>query len=174
VSSPDPGSSEPQRRAALGADFIIPALACGLIGYYLVSTVELVWEAKATGIVVGLVLIVLCAAQFARLALRIAAGTGSFRLGELINNDVFNRQRLGLTAMVALFVVTIPWLGATLGLFLLLIGCMRLLGVTRIRTLVSVALATAAVVHLALITLLDSRLPQGVLKDLLSTAFGLA
>jgi hypothetical protein len=172
MSHPEVGSSEPQPRAALGADFIIPVLACGLTLYYLVSTVELVWEAKATGMVIGLVLIALCVAQFARLVLRIRAGDGSWRLGELINDDTFNRQRLGLAAMVALFVVTIHWVGTTLGLFLLLIGCMRLLGVTRIRTLVGVAAVTAAVVHLALITLLGSKLPQGVLKDLFAAAFG--
>ena len=42
------------------------------------------------------------------------------------------------------------------------------------RTLVGVATVTAAVVHLALITLLDSRLPQGVLKSLLAAAIGAA
>ena len=74
--------------------------------------------------------------------------------------------------MVALFVVSIHWVGTTLGLFLLLIGCMRLLGVTSIRTLVGVATVTAAIVHLALITLLDSRLPRGVLMNLLAAAIG--
>jgi hypothetical protein len=172
TSAPDPESSAPPPRAALGGDFIIPALACGLTGYYFASTVELVWEAKATGIVIGVVLVALCAAQFVRLGLRITTGAGSLRLGELIQNDLFNRQRLGLIAMVALFVVAIHWLGATLGLFLLLIGCMRLLGVRRLRTLVGVALVTAAVVHLVLITLLDSRLPRGVLKNLLAAATG--
>jgi hypothetical protein len=172
MSDPDPGALEPQPRPALGADCIIPALACALTVYYLVSTVDLVWEAKATGIVIGLVLLALCVAQFVRLGLRIVAGDGSLRLGELIKDDVFNRQRLGLTAMVGLFVVSIHWVGTTLGLFLLLVGCMRLLGVTSIRTLVGVATVTAAVVHLALITLLDSKLPRGVLMNLISAATG--
>lgn len=163
---------EPGPRPALGADFIIPALACCLTAYYLVSTVDLVWEAKATGIVVGLVLIALCVAQFARLGLAIAAGSGSLRLGDLITNNLFNRQRLALLVLVILFIATIQWVGTTLGLFLLLIGSMRLLGVRRIRTLVGIAFTTAALVHLALITLLDSRLPQGVLINLLSTTLG--
>jgi hypothetical protein len=168
----DPGASEPQPRTALGADFIIPALGCGLAIYYLISSADLVWEAKATGMVIGLILLALCVAHCARLGLRIAKGEASFSLGTLVDNNEFNRQRLGLTAMVALYVVTIYWVGATVGLFFLLIGSMRLLGVTRIRTLVTTAFVTAALVHLLLITLLGSKLPRGLLFDLLHKAFG--
>ena len=167
MSSPDPG---PQPRAALGADFIIPLLACGLTAYYLVSTTDLVWEARATGTLIGLVLLALCIAHCARLGLRIAAGQGSFGFGDLFRNDEFNRQRLSLAAMVAIYIVTIYWVGATIGLFFLLIGCMWLLGVKSVRTLVSVALTAAVLVHLALITLLDSKLPRGLIIDQYSPA----
>ena len=172
MSDPEPASPEAQARAALGADFIIPALGFGLTVYYLISTVDLVWEAKATGIVIGLALLALCLVQFVRLGIRLKAGHGSLRLGELTENDAFNRQRLGLIAMAALYVVTIHWVGATVGLFLLLIGCMRLLGVTGIRALVGTAFIATALVHLALITLLDSKLPRGVLLNSLSASIG--
>jgi hypothetical protein len=172
MSNPDSGTSEPRGRAAVGADFIIPALASGLAVYYLASTVDLVWEARATGTVIGLVLLALCIAQCARLGLRIASGRGSFSLGDLLRNDEFNRQRLGLAAMVTLYVVTISWVGATIGLFFLLIGCMRLLGVRSIRALVGVAFLSAAIVHLALITLLGSKLPRGVILDLIAAMAG--
>jgi hypothetical protein len=172
MSNPDSGTSEPRGRAAVGADFIIPALASGLAVYYLASTVDLVWEARATGTVIGLVLLALCIAQCARLGLRIASGRGSFSLGDLLRNDEFNRQRLGLAAMVTLYVVTISWVGATIGLFFLLIGCMRLLGVRSVRALVGVAFLSAAIVHLALITLLGSKLPRGVILDLIAAMAG--
>ena len=172
MSNPDSGTSEPRGRAALGADFIIPALASGLTVYYLASTVDLVWEARATGTVIGLVLLALCIAQCARLGLRIASGRGSFSLGDLFRNDEFNRQRLGLAAMVTLYVVTIYWVGATIGLFFLLIGCMRLLGVRSVRALVGVAFLSAAIVHLALITLLGSKLPRGMILDLIAAMAG--
>jgi hypothetical protein len=165
MSSPDPGSSEPPARAALGADFIIPALAGGLTVYYLVSTTDLVWEARATGTVIGLVLLALCIAHCARLGLRIASGHGSFSTGDLFRNDEFNRQRFGLAVMVMIYVVTITWVGATIGLFFLLIGCMALLGVRSFKTLIGVAFVAAIVVHLALITLLDSKLPRGLILD---------
>ncbi len=172
MSNPDPGPAEPSARTALGADFIIPALAGCLTVYYLASTVDLVWEAKATGIIIGLVLLALCIAHVARLGLAIARGRGSWSTGELFDDNVFNRQRLGLAFMVLLYVVTIYWVGATVGLFFLLIGCMRLLGVTRLRTLLGVALVTAAMVHLALITLLDSKLPRGMILNSISALIG--
>jgi hypothetical protein len=172
MSNPDSGASEPRGRAALGADFIIPALASGLAVYYLASTADLVWEARATGTVIGLVLLALCLAQCARLGLRIASGRGRFSLGDLLRNDEFNRQRFGLAAMVLLYILTIYWVGATIGLFFLLIGCMRLLGVRSIRALVGVAFLSAAIAHLALITLLGSKLPRGVILDLIAAMAG--
>ena len=42
---------------------------------------------------------------------------------------------------------------------------MWVLGVRSIRTLVGVALISAVLVHLALITLLDSKLPRGLLLN---------
>lgn len=172
MSHPEPVSAEPQASAALGGDFIIPALGVGLTVYYLVSTVDLVWEAKATGLVIGLLLLALCFVQFVRLGIRLKTGGGNLSLGELISDTAFNRQRLGLIVMVTLYVVTIYWVGATVGLFLLLIGTMRLLGVTKVRTLLGVAFVAAALVHLSLITLLDSKLPRGVLLDWLSAQMG--
>lgn len=172
MNNPDPGPSEPTARPALGADFIIPSLACCLTLYYLASTLDLVWEAKATGIIIGLVLLALSIAHIARLGLAIAADRGSWSTGGLFDDNVFNRQRLGLGLMVLIYVVTIYWFGATVGLFFLLIGGMRLLGVTRLRTLLGTAFITAALVHLALITLLDSKLPHGLILDSISALIG--
>jgi hypothetical protein len=170
MSNTAPEPSGAQARAMLGADFIIPALACGLTAYYLASTVDLVWEARATGVVIGLILLALCIAHCTRLVLRIASGRASLGTGNLFADTEFNRQRLGLAAMMLVYILTIYWVGATIGLFFLLIGCMWLLGVRSMRTLVGIALAAALVVHLALITLLDSKLPRGWIIDQFSPA----
>jgi hypothetical protein len=163
---------EPVARAALGADLIIPVLACGLAAYYFGSTVELVWEAKATGIFIGVILVALCVVQFVRVGRQVVAGTGSLGLGDLVAQTEFNKQRFGLLALVAVFVITLPWVGTTLGLFLLLVAGMWLLGVRSVRALIGVAAVTAATVHLLLITLLNSRLPQGVVQTLLAALSG--
>jgi hypothetical protein len=165
--------SDGARPEPLGADLIVPGLATGLTLYYLVTTADLVWEAKATGLFVGAVLLALCAAQFLRLGRRIVARRGSLSLGELIANDVHDRRRLGLLVLVAFFVATIGWLGTTLGLFLLLVGSMLVMGVRDVRTLAAVALTTSAVVYVLLILLLNTRLPRGLLEKLLAAAFGL-
>jgi hypothetical protein len=171
MSHQEPGSGPEAPRTPLGADFLIPAFALGLTAYYFVSTTELVWEAKATGVVVGLVLLALCAAVVARLGWQITSGRGSFSLDGLFTHDVFDRQRLGLVLMLALYIVTIHWVGATVGLFFLLIGAMRLMGVTNWRTLIVVSLVTAVFVHLTLITLLDGRLPRGWLLERIAALF---
>ncbi len=159
-------------RPAAGADLIVPVLALGLAAYYFASTVELVWEARATGTVIGLVLVALCVAQIARIGLQYRSGRAVPGFGGLFADTPFNRQRLGLFVITALFIVTLPLIGATLGLFLALIAGMWRLGVTRVPVLLGVAFGTAVLVHLSLITLLDSKLPRGILFQWLAVQMG--
>lgn len=167
-----PQQQQDPTREPVAGDFIIPLLGIGLVAYYLASTTDLVWEAKATGVFVGVVLLVLCLLHMARLLVLIRARTASLSFGGLFSDTPFNRQRLGLLLLVALFIAALPWAGTTLGLFLLLIASMWLMGVRRLRTLVSVAFAAAATVYLLLIYLLGSRLPQGPVEQLLALLLG--
>jgi hypothetical protein len=157
-----PGGSDAGTGAEpIGADFIIPLLGSGLTIYYLGTTIELVWEARATATFIGGILLTMSVVQFFRLFRQLAAGTGSLSLGGLTDNTLHNRQRLALILLVALFIGTIEWVGTTLGLALLLVGCMLVLGVYRVRTLLAVSIITSAVVYVLLIYLLESRLPAG-------------
>jgi hypothetical protein len=169
----DTGASPaPDRSRLSGADFIIPVLATGLVIYYSVSTLGMAWEAKVTGVVIGAILIPLCLAHVVRMAAAIGQGYGTFGLGDLVDASTFNLQRFGLVALVAVFIVTLEWVGTTLGLFLLLIGGMLVMGVRSVRTLVAVAGVTAAVVYLLLIYLLSSRLPRGPVEALVNSLIG--
>lgn len=159
-------------REPLGADFIIPLLGCGLAVYYLGTTTDLVWEARSAGVAVGVPLIAMGVLHMARTLLRILRGQGSFAAGEVFANTPFNRQRLALLLLIAAFILLLPWLGTTLGLFLVLIAGMRLLGVTTNRALLAVAASAAAVVYVLLIYLVNSRLPQGPVEALIGWAFG--
>ena len=154
---------------ALGAYFIIPLLACGLTIYFLISTAGLIWEARSTGTFIGVILLGLCAAQIIRLGLKVARGEATLGFGELAENNFYNRLRLGLLVLVIAFVALLPVIGTTLGLFLVLIAMVRLMGVRDWRVLVAVALITAATVHVLLIYLLGSQLPQGFLKPIFSS-----
>ena len=161
-------------REPLAADFIIPVLACSLAIYYLATTDDLVWEARAAGVYIGAPLIAMCVIHMARALFRIFRGEGSFSGGDLFASTLFNRQRLGLAALIALFIAVIPWIGTTLGLFLVLITSMWLLGVRHIRTLLLVAGVTCLVVYGLLMFAVGSRLPSGPGEWLLEPGFKFA
>ena len=158
--------------APSAADMIIPALAVALVAYYSATTLGLTWEAKVTGVVIGVVLVPLCLVQIARLATAIASGHGRFGFGDLLRNDPFNRQRLALVAAVAAFITGLDWIGTTGGLFLLSAACMLIMGVRDMRALLGIAFGTAAVVYVLLIYLLNSRLPRGPVETLIGSILG--
>ena len=154
---------------ALGAYFIIPALACALTVYFLVSTRDLIWEARSTGTFIGVILLGLCIGQFIRLGLKISRGEATLGLGELAEDTYYNRLRVALLILTVAFIALLPVIGTTLGLFLVLIAMVRLMGVRSWRVLVTVAFITSATVHGLLIYLLGSQLPQGFLKPLFTS-----
>lgn len=155
-------------RTPLGADLILPLLAVGLTIYYLMDTAGLAWEAKATGVIVGVVLLALCAVQIVRVLAGVAAGRASLDLGALIADTTHNRRRLALVVLAALFIGTIGIVGTTLGLFLLLFGSMWIMGVRSPATLLGVSAVTAGVVYGLLILLLGTRLPRGMVENMLA------
>lgn len=162
----DPANMPPE---ALAADLIIPALGCGLALYYIISTADLAWEARATGTFIALLLLTLCALLFGRTGLRAARGTGTFSFGDLFEDSGFNRQRVALIGLLVVFILTIQWLGTTLGLFLLLLASLRVMGVTSLKQLIGIAFCSAAVVYFLFIFLLNSRMPRGVIENALAT-----
>jgi hypothetical protein len=156
----------------LATDFIIPLIACGLAIYYLATTTDLVWEARAAGVFVGVPLLAMCAIHIGRTIYRITSGEGSFSAGGLLANTPFNRQRLALAVLVVVFIAAIEWTGTTLGLFVLLVACMMVLGVRSVKVLVGTAATTCTVVYVLLMYLLSSRLPQGPVEKLIAWLFG--
>ena len=86
-------------KPALGAYFIIPLLACGLTLYFLFSTWNLIWEARSTGTFIGVILLLLCFAQFVRLGLKVARGKPRLDLEIWLKTPSYNRQRLALLVL---------------------------------------------------------------------------
>lgn len=172
MSDPAPDAGAHRKRSALGADLIVPVLAAAFTIYFLVSSSNLVWEARANGTVIGVTLLALVAVQLVRIAKRARAAGGALGLGELAQWSPAQRQRLELFAILVLFVATIPWLGTTLGLFLVMLGAMWSLGVREWRTLIAVPVAVAGTVYVLFIALLQSRLPLGPVERLLASLWG--
>ncbi len=167
MSEQTPEDAGPARRPALGADLIIPLLAGGLTIYFLAGTAGLVWEARANGTVIGTVLLILVAVQVFKVGRQLRAGRGTLGLGGLVERSPVQVQRLGLFAALTLFIVTVPWVGTTLGLFLTMLAGMRILGVRDPRYLAGVSFAVAATVYVLFMVLLQSRLPSGPVEAVL-------
>lgn len=155
-------------RSALGADLVIPALAAGFAVYFLYSVAGLAWEARANGVLIGVILLILVAAQLVRIGLKIARREASFGLEPLWAPRAMLLRRLGLVAITLAFIATLPWLGLTLGLAFAMLAALWVSGVRRRAALVVVPIAVAASAYLLFIAVLQSEFPHGPIERLLA------
>lgn len=156
-------------KAPVGADLIIPALALAFAAYFFASTADLVWEAKANGVVIGATLVVLIVAQLARIGKRLLDGGASFGMDAILEPRELLGKRIGMVALTVVFIAVLPWLGLTLSLWIGMIAALYLLGVRSRRVLVWLPLGTAASIYLLFIAVLDAGFPHGPLEALLGT-----
>src|SRR5512140_2139911 len=96
-----------------GQELIIPALAVGFTLYYFWTVRELAWEAKANGIVIGAILLLLVGLLLVRIGYQVARRQSSLRV-TLGGTWEVDRLRLGLMAIMVIFLVALPWLGTTI------------------------------------------------------------
>lgn len=164
----NPGMEPHVTRSAQGADLIIPVMAAGFTIYFLASTWRLTWEARANGVAIGALLLVLIAIQLVRIGVGVAAGRYSPAFGGFVAPSPAQAQRLALIAILIVWIATIPWFGTTLSLVLVMAASMWVLGVRSWKTLASVSLGTAACVYLLFILMLRSRLPRGLFEDMVA------
>ncbi|HEX2199613.1 MAG TPA: tripartite tricarboxylate transporter TctB family protein [Burkholderiales bacterium] len=155
-------------RAPLGADLVIPALALGFASYFFHSIAELPWEAKANGALIGAILVLLIALQLVRMARQLARGEGDLRADSLWRPADVTAKRLGMIAVTAAFIATLPWAGLTLGLFCAMLAALAVMGVRRPAPLLGLPLAVAAAAYLLFIVALQSDFPHGPIEKLLS------
>jgi hypothetical protein len=156
------------RRTPRGADLVIPALALAFAVYFFISIAGLGWEAKANGVLIGTILVVLIVVQITRIALDVRGGRAGLGMEELWLPREALVKRLGLVLITVLFIATLKWLGLTLGLYLSLLAALYLMGVRSRVALVCVPLAIAAAAYLMFILLLQSDFPHGPVEKLLA------
>lgn len=155
-----------------GQELIIPALALAFTGYYFWTVQELAWEAKANGIVIGAVLLVLVALLVLRLGWRVAQGQASLRV-TLGGDRETDRLRLALLGLIAAFILVLPVLGTVISLTLLLAAAMWLCGARHIPSLVGVAVVTPLLVWATLIVALGTRFPHGPFERAAAALLGI-
>ena len=151
----------------LGADLVIPALALAFAIYFFVSTGDLIWEAKANGVIIGGALVILIVFQVGRIALRVMKGEGGLGFAPLWQPREVVWKRIGLVVTTALFIALMPWLGLTLALWLGLLAQLWLIDVRRWKILFWLPTVTAAAVYLLFIFVLDAGFPHGPIEMLL-------
>jgi hypothetical protein len=158
--------------APSGQDLIIPGLAVGFTAYYFWTVQELAWEAKANGIVIGGVLLLLVALLLVRVFWRVAHGQASLRV-TFGGDRQTDRLRIGLLAICVAFVVALPLLGTVIALALMLFGAMWLLGARHWPTLIGVSVVTPVLVWATLIVGIGTRFPLGPFEHAMAALLGL-
>jgi hypothetical protein len=160
------------RREAIGADLVLPALAVGFAVYFFVSVWDLTWEAKANAIVIGVGLLALIALYLGRVALMLARGEATLGFDKLLEPRWAWPPRLAIVGLCAVFIFMLPWLGLTLGLFLLTGTLMVVLRAGSWRSIVATSGIVSVTSYLLFIALLNSRLPRGPIEHLFAGLFG--
>lgn len=155
-------------KTPLGADLVIPALAAAFAAYFFSSIADLAWEAKANGVVIGSVLILLIALQLVRTAVAVKRGNADLGMEPLWAPRAALGKRLGVVAVTIAFIVLLPWLGLTLGLLLGLFASMWLMGVRNRIALVAVPVGVSTAAYLLFIALLNSEIPHGPIERFFS------
>ena len=156
----------------IGQELIIPAVAVAFTIYYFWTVSELAWEAKANGIVIGAVLLVLVAILLFRIGwrLRDRQATLRFSLGGAWQVD---RVRLALMGIMVAFLAALPVLGTSISLALMLFASMWLLGARHWPTLIGVSILTPLLVWATLIIGLGTRFPAGPFENGMAALLGI-
>jgi hypothetical protein len=152
---------------SLGADLLIPLMALGFAVYFFVSIRDLAWEAKANGMIIGTILVVLIAVQLVRITLAILRGEGDLRTDTLWQPRDVLAKRIGMVLVTIAFIASIRWLGLTLALLLGMLASLRLMGVRSLKLLVLISVVVAAAAYLLFIAALDSAFPHGPIENLI-------
>jgi hypothetical protein len=153
---------------ALGADLVIPVLAAAFAAYFFFSTADLVWEAKANGVVIGTALVALVVLQVGRIVRQWRRGEGDLGFAPLLEPREHLGRRIGLVVLTAAFIALLPWLGLTLALWLGMLAALYLLGVRSRAVLLCLPLGTAACIYALFIAVLDTEFPRGPIEAALA------
>lgn len=160
------------RKRAAGTELIIPALAVAFTLYYFWTVTELSWEAKANGIIIGGILLVLVALLLLRIGVQMARGEASLAI-DFGGWTEANRTRLALIAITLVFLLILEPLGTSISLALMLLAAMWVMGARHWPSLIGVAVTLPLIVWASLMVFIGTRLPQGPFEHAMTALTGL-
>ena len=155
-------------KTPLGADLIIPGLALCFTVYFYFSIADLVWEAKANGMLIGAVLVVLIGMQLVRIGMKVAQGKGGLSFDRVLSPRDALPKRVGLVLLTVAFIIALPWLGLTLSLLLAMVAALYLMGVRKRSLLIWPSLGVAGSAYLMFVAFLGSDIPHGPVERLIA------
>jgi len=158
-------------KTPLGADLVIPGLALAFAVYFFFSIADLAWEAKANGVLIGTVLVVLIGIQCVRIVVELAGGKADLGFDRVLKPRDALPKRLGMVLLTVVFIAALPWLGLTLDLLLAMAAGLYLMGARKPSHIVWTTLGVAACAYLMFIAFLDSDVPRGPVERLISILF---
>ena len=155
-------------RTPRGADLAIPALALAFAVYFFFSIAELGWEAKANGVLIGSILVLLIVVQSIVTIRQVLRGQASLGMDALWQPREALGKRLGMVVITVAFIATLKWLGLTLGLYVSLLAALYVMGVRNRAALICLPLGIAAMAYVMFILVLQSDFPHGPIERLLA------
>ena len=159
-------------RKEVGGELILPAAAVLFAIYYITTIQDVPWTAQVSALLVGSVLIVLCAMLAVRTLLGVRRGEQSLGLGPLIAPRAFIGKRLILLALTIGYIAFIEWLGFTLTTFVVLAASMLVLGEGRRKGLILILSAVLSIGgYLLFVVAFQTRYPVGPVDALLKAMF---
>ncbi|MEW6670155.1 MAG: tripartite tricarboxylate transporter TctB family protein [Thermodesulfobacteriota bacterium] len=164
-------NTQEKEKKAKGDELVFPIMALAFAIYYLYTILDLNWEAKVNGVLVGSILIFLIAVFLFRTALDWQRGKISLKFKTFVFNSGIQLTRIWFLLLAVSYVVVIPWAGFTLTTFGYLVAAMLLLGVRSPLRLFAVSLTLSVSGYLFFITLLKTRLPLGPVERLIDWWF---
>jgi len=160
----------PHHRVPLGADLVIPALALAFAIYFFFAIAGLSWEAKANGVLIGTVLVLLLGIQIVRIGTAVAKGRATLGFDALLEPRDALVPRIGMVVLTIVFIASLPLLGLTLALFLSMAVALMLMGARRPKIIFWVSFGVAASAYLMFIAALETDVPRGPVEQAIAAA----
>ncbi|MGR3291675.1 MAG: tripartite tricarboxylate transporter TctB family protein [Paracoccaceae bacterium] len=155
-------------RNSVGAQLVIPAASVALALYFFTTIIDSPWTAQVSAFMIGFILIALCLALFAKIAVQVKKKRADLRMTELFTAEDLTNGRVVLFAFTFGYILLINWAGFTITTFLFLFLSMVVLNNGR-RKLVSAIIA--GLMSLGgwglFILAFDTRFPRGPFENLM-------
>ena len=122
---PVTGNSE--ARPPVGGQLVIPVAAVLFTLYYLTTIIDSPWTAQVSAVLIGGILIALCAVFIAKKGFQVFRRQATLGLSELYNAQDLTSGRAALFTITLAYIILIEWGGFTITTFFFLFFSMLVL-----------------------------------------------